>query len=177
MTYLAIRLFAAVAALALPATAQAAEGGLKMLTFAVLVYVMMKFVWPPLMRAIENRQKEIADGLSAGERGRQELADAERQKAEMLAAAKTKSAELVAEGEARRAAMIGAAQQEAEEERERIIASGRADVEAQRMAMQRELEAKLAGLVLEGASKIIQREADKKLHTSILQSLKEQMRQ
>lgn len=148
----------------------------EMLTFAVLVVVMMKFVWPPLMNAIESRQKEIADGLSAAERGKQELADAEKQKASVLDAAKSKSSELIAEGEKRRSEIVEAAKQEAETERARIIASGHSEVESERMAMQRELEGKLSGLVLAGVAKILDREVDSKTHAGIIDSLKEQIK-
>lgn len=169
------------AALAAPAAA-AAEGGLKllsfttligeMITFAILVYVVMKFVWPPLMGAIETRQKEIADGLAAGERGRQALADADREKDTMLSEARARSGELVADGEKRGSAIVDAARQEAESEKSRIIELGKREVEAERMAMQRALEEKLGALVIAGAEQVLRREVDAKAHQDIIDSMK-----
>lgn len=176
--------FAGATALAVTApVAQAAEeGGLKllsfstllgeMLTFAVLVFVMMKFVWPPLMNAIETRQKEIADGLAAGEQGRQELADAAKEKSALLEEARTKANEMVEDGEKRKNAIVDGAKREAETERERILEQGRREVESERLAMRQELEQKLGDLVITGTSHILQREVDGAAHRDIIDSLK-----
>ena len=179
---MASRAAAALVALA-PAPALAAEGGLKllsfttlvgeMITFAILVWVMMKYVWPPLMNVIESRQKEIADGLAASERGRQELADAKQQKEEILQNAKDKSATIVSDGEKQRSDIIERAKAEAQGERERIVAQGRGEVAAERAAMQREMESRLADLVVAGAAQILQREVDAATHDGIINSLKE----
>lgn len=169
------------AGLAGPAAA-AAEGGLKLLsfttligeiiTFAVLVWVVMKFVWPPLMNAVETRQKEIADGLAAGERGRQELADAERERAAILSEAREKSSTLIHESEQRGNALVEAAKQEAESEKVRIVESGRREVAAERVAMQREMEEQLGLLILSGAEKVLRREVDASAHQEIIDSMK-----
>lgn len=182
LTAMASRAAAALVALA-PAPALAAEGGLKllsfttlvgeMITFAILVWVMMKYVWPPLMNVIESRQKEIADGLAASERGRQELADAKQQKEEILQNAKDKSATIVSDGEKQRSDIIERAKAEAQGERERIVAQGRGEVAAERAAMQREMESRLADLVVAGAAQILQREVDAATHDGIINSLKE----
>src|SRR6266700_705845 len=71
--------------------------------FGVFIWFCAKFVWPPLMRAIESRQKQIADGLAAGEEGRQSLSRAEKQIATMLSEAKTRASDIVAQGESSRA--------------------------------------------------------------------------
>lgn len=169
-------------ALSVVSPAMAAEGGLKllsfstllgeMITFAILVWVMMKFVWPPLMKAIESRQKEIADGLAAGEQGRQELLAAEEEKSALLSEARAKTGDIVAGGEKRRTAIVEAAKQEAEAERARIVEQGRRELESERVAMQREMEQKLGGLVIVGATQILQREVDAKAHQDIIESLK-----
>ena len=171
----------AMAALLLP-VAHAAEGGLKllsfstligqMITFAILVWVMMKYVWPPLMNAIESRQKEIADGLAAAEQGRQELASAGEEKELLLKEARAKTGDIVADGEQRRSNMIEAAKQEAETERARIIELGRREVDAERISMQREMQEKLGELVVSGATQILRREVDAKAHQDIVDSLK-----
>lgn len=172
------------AALSLSA-ANAAEGGLKllsfttligeMITFAILVWVMMKYVWPPLMNAIENRQKEIADGLAAAEQGRQELASAGEERDALLKEARAKTSDLLADGEQRRNAIVDAARQEAESERARIVELGRREVDAERVAMQRDMRQKLGGLVVAGATQILRREVDASAHQDILDGLKKSL--
>jgi F-type H+-transporting ATPase subunit b len=180
----ALGLCAATAAAGLPFAAHAAEGGLKLLsfttllgqiiTFAILVWVMLKYVWPPLTRAVEARQKEIADGLAAANQGKQELADAESQKRALLTEAKDKSAELLAEGEKQRAAIVEAARADAEAERARIVEAGKREVESERAAMRRELQNKVGELALAGATQILRREVDARAHQDIVSALKQQ---
>lgn len=168
--------------LALPAAAGAAEGGLKllsfttligeMITFAILVWVVLKFIWPPLMNAVEARQKEIADGLAAAERGKQELADADREKDMILSQAREKSSGIVADGETRGNAIVDAARQEAEAEKARIIEAGQREVEADRVALQRELQEKLGALVIAGTEQILRREVDAAAHRDIIDTMK-----
>jgi hypothetical protein len=90
--------------------------------FAAFIWFTAKFIWPPLMGAIASRQKQIADGLAAGEQGRKELANTEKRIADMLAEAKGKAAEIVATGEKFRAETVDAAKGEAKAEADRIIA-------------------------------------------------------
>lgn len=176
--------FAAAAAAALLPQAAGAEGfkllslstlAGQLITFAVLVWVVMKFVWPPLMRAIEERQKEIADGLAAGERGRAELQSAEEEKAKILAEAREKFSGLVAEGEKRRGEIVEAAKAEGESERGRIVEEGRREVEAERVAMHRHFEQKVGELVVAGAEKIVQREVDAAAHADIIDGVKKSL--
>lgn len=164
----------------------AAEGGFKLLsfstllgeiiTFAILVYVVMKFVWPPLMNAVETRQKEIADGLAAGERGKQELSAAAARKDELLADARAKAGTLIAEGEKRKNEIVDSARGEAEAESARILEQGRRNLELERAAALRELEQKVGELALSGAEQILAREVDAAAHAGIVESLKKQMR-
>src|SRR5574340_1302139 len=97
--------------------------------FFVFIWFCARFIWPPLMRAIETRQKEIADGLAAGDQGRKELANAEKRDAEMLSEAKAKSAESVAIGEKYKADAIEQAKVDAKTEAERIIAAAKAEID------------------------------------------------
>ena len=172
--------------LALAATTPAAAEGLKLLsfttligeiiTFAVLIWVIMKFVWPPLMNAIETRQKEIADGLAAAEQGRQDLAAAGARKDELLSAARDKATVLIADGEKRKGEIVGSAKGEAESESQRIFEQGRRDLDLERIAMRRELEQKVGELALAGATQILAREVDAKTHADIIDSLQKSMR-
>ena len=166
--------------------ASAAESGLKLLsfttllgeiiTFAILVWVMMKFVWPPLMKAIDSRQKEIADGLAAADQGRQDLAAAEVRKNELMNDARTKASTYIAEGEKRRSEIVDAARHEAQNETARILEQGRRDLELERIAMSRELETKLGELVIAGTSQVLAREVDATAHADIVASLKQSLR-
>ena len=100
--------------------------------FAAFIWFTAKFIWPPLMGAIASRQKQIADGLAAGEQGRKELANTEKRIADMLAEAKGKAAEIVATGEKFRAETVDAAKGEAKAEADRIIAAAHAAARAGR---------------------------------------------
>ena len=167
---------------AMPALAASEGGGLKLIsfttllgeiaTFVILIWVVMKFVWPPLMNAVETRQKEIADGLAAAEEGKQSLAVAAEEKNMLLKEARERAGVLVADGEQRKSAIVDSAKTEAESERTRILEQGRRDVESERAAMQREMEQRLGGLVIAGAAQILQREVDEKSHADIVESLK-----
>ena len=180
------RLTAATATAVLAAPA-AAEGGLKLLsfttllgeiiTFAILVWVVMKFVWPPLMKAIEARQKEIADGLAAADQGRQDLQAAEERKTELLAEARDKAGQIIADGEKRKSEIVDAARGEAETENARIMEAGRQELALERTAMYREMQQKVGELALVGASKILMREVDEKAHADIVESLKKDLPQ
>ena len=172
--------------LAAAAPAAMAEGGLKLIsfstligeivTFGILVYVVMKFVWPPLMNAVATRQKEIADGLAAGEQGRQDLAAAKDRKDELLGDARAKAGVLIADGEKRKSDIVDSARAVAESEKERILEHGRRELEMERSAMCRELEHKVGELAVAGASKILAREVDASTHADIVESLKQSMR-
>jgi len=139
--------------------------------FAAFIWFTAKFVWPPLMRAIETRQKTIADGLAAGEQGRQALASAERRIADLIGEAKAKSAEIVAQGEKFRVDTVEAAKAEAKAEAERIMAGARAEI-AQEVARAKEhLREQVAALAVAGAEKILEREVDAKAHADLLDGL------
>lgn len=173
---------AALLATLLTAPAHAAEGGLKLLsittligeiiTFAILVWVVMKFVWPPLTNAVEKRQKEIADGLAAAERGQQSLADAAREKGDILAAARAKSGDILAEADARGVGLIDTARAEAEAEKKRILTAGRRQLESERAALQRDMQEKISALIIAGAEQILQREVNAKAHADIIAAMK-----
>lgn len=142
--------------------------------FAFIIFT-AKFIWPPLMRAIAARQKEVADGLMAGEQGKQSLASAEKHVAEMLTQAKTQASEIVAQGEKLKTETLDQAKREAREEAERILTAARAEV-GQEVSRAREvLRGQVADLAVAGASKILQREVDAKAHADLLASLKQQL--
>ena len=143
--------------------------------FAAFIWFTAKFIWPHLMRAIETRQKQIADGLAAGEQGRKELANTEKRIADMLTEAKGKAAEIVATGEKFRTETVDAAKGEAKAEADRILAAARAEIEQEVARAKEQLRNQVADLAVAGASKILQREVDAKAHAELLASIEKQL--
>lgn len=143
--------------------------------FAAFIWFTAKFVWPPLMRAIETRQKQIADGLAAGEEGRQGLATAERRIADMLAEAKTRSADIISQGEKLKTETVEAAKNDAKTEADRILAAARSEIEQELNRAKEALRDRVADLAVAGASKILQREVDAKAHADLLASIRNEL--
>jgi F-type H+-transporting ATPase subunit b len=143
--------------------------------FAAFIWFTARFIWPPLMRAIESRQKQIADGLAAGEQGRQSLASAEKRISELMDSAKAQAAQIVAQGETFRTETVELAKQEAKAEADRIIAGARAEI-AQEVARAREhLREQVSALAVAGAEKILAREVDARAHAQLLEAVRREI--
>ena len=145
------------------------------IAFAAFVWFTAKFVWPHLMRAIDTRQKQIADGLAAGEQGRQDLAAAEKRIATMLTEAKTRSSDIIAQGEKLKTETIDAAKQEAKAEAARILAAAKDEIEQEIVRAKEALRDQVAELAVAGASKILKREVDAKAHADLLASIRKEL--
>ena len=143
--------------------------------FFAFIWFTKKFVWPPLMGAIETRQKQIADGLAAGEEGKQSLANAERRITDMLAEAKTRSSDIIAQGEKLKTETVEAAKQDAKVEAERILAAARSEIDQEISRAREALRNQVADLAVAGASKILKREVDAKAHAELLASIRAQL--
>jgi len=144
------------------------------ITFAILVWFTMKMVWPPLTKALDERAKRIADGLAAAEKGKQDLAQAEKRSHEQLDVAKKQSAEILAQSEKRAAAIVEEAKNAAKTEAERIVAGAKAELEQEVQRAKAQLRDQVATLAVAGAEKILKREVDQKAHADILGDLKAQ---
>ena len=142
--------------------------------FAFILFT-AKFIWPPLMRAIETRQKEIADGLAAGEEGRHSLVKAEKQIAEMLVDAKTRASDIVAQGEKLKSEAVEQARTDAKTEADRILAAAKAEIEQEVHRAKELLRAQVSELAVAGAEKILKREVDAKAHADLLSALEKQL--
>jgi len=142
--------------------------------FAFILFT-AKVVWPPLIRAIETRQRQIAEGLQAGEQGRQSLSTAEKRIGAMLDEAKQKAAEIVAQGEKFRAETVEAARTEAQAEKDRIVASGRSEIEQELTRAKEQLRNQVADLAVAGAARILKREVDAKAHADLLREIQGQL--
>ncbi len=143
--------------------------------FGVFIWITMKYVWPPLARAIADRQKLIADGLAAGERGKHELELAGKRSADAMRDAKAKAAEVMAAAEKRGAQMIEEAKQAARIEADKVVASAKAEIAQQVEQARAELRGRLADLAVAGAERILKREVDAKAHAEMLVALKTEL--
>jgi len=143
--------------------------------FGVFIWFTSKFVWPHLMRAIDTRQKQIADGLAAGEQGKQSLANTEKRIADLMSEAKTRSSEIIAQGEKLKTETVDAAKTQAKVEADRILAGAKAEIEQEVMRAKEALRNQVADLAVAGASKILKREVDAKAHSDLLASIRQQL--
>jgi F-type H+-transporting ATPase subunit b len=141
------------------------------LTFAILIWFTAKFVWPPLLAAIESRQKTIADGLADAERAKHDLDMAAKRSADILREAKEKAGEIVAGGEKRASEIIEQAKTQAKVEGDRIIAGAKAEVDQEVFRAKEQLRTQVSAIALAGAGKILGREIDAKAHNDLLDKL------
>lgn len=141
------------------------------IAFAIFVWFCMKYVWPPLISAIEERQKKIADGLTKAERAVKDLDLAKAKASDKLKEAKAQAAEIVEHANKRRNKIVEDAKTEAEVERLKIIAQGEAEIEAERNRVREELRLKVSMLAIAGAEKIIKRSIDKEANSDIIDKL------
>jgi F-type H+-transporting ATPase subunit b len=145
------------------------------ISFALFILFTVKFVWPPLMKAIENRQKQIADGLAAGERGKQQLEASGKRANEEIGKARERAAEIVAHAEQRATQMIEAAKGAAKEEGNREKAAAKAEIEQEASRAREALREQVAPLAVSGAEKILQREVNAQAHADLLTQLKQEL--
>ncbi|MBP0132073.1 MAG: F0F1 ATP synthase subunit B [Nitrosospira sp.] len=143
--------------------------------FAVFIWFTVKFVWPPLMRAIEDRQKTIADGLAAGERGKHELELASHRSSDALKEAKQRASDIIAQAEKRASQIIEEAKGTAKDESDRIIVGAKAEVDQEVFRAKETLRQQVADLAVAGAAKILRREVDAKAHAELLTSIKAEL--
>ncbi|WP_395770619.1 F0F1 ATP synthase subunit B [Arenimonas sp.] len=141
------------------------------LAFFAVAWVVMKFGWPNIMAAIEERQAKIADGLAAADRSKKDLAQAEEKVNEVLREARVKANEIIAQAEARRLQIIDAAKDEAVAEAQRVKASADAEIEQSANKAREELRKQVSTLALAGAEKLIRREIDGNAHKALLDEL------
>lgn len=145
------------------------------ITFAVFVWFCMKYVWPPIMAALAERKKLIADGLAAGERGKHELELAAKRAADVLRDAKQQASEVIAQAEKRGVQIIEDAKNAAKAEGDRMIAAARAEIEQEATRAREMLREQVAALAVAGAERILRREIDAKAHADLLEALKKEL--
>ena len=143
--------------------------------FIAFVLFTKRFVWPHLIKAIETRQKTIADGLAAAEQGKRSLELSTRQADESISQARSRAAEVITQAEKRAAQMIEEARNAAKEEGSREKAAAKAEIEQQVTRAREQLRDQVASLAVAGAEKILRREVDARAHGELLDSIKKQL--
>ncbi|EJN09769.1 MULTISPECIES: F0F1 ATP synthase subunit B [unclassified Herbaspirillum] len=143
--------------------------------FFILAGFTMKFVWPPLIKALDERAKKIADGLAAADRGKADLAAAEKRVQTELASARDEGQKRIGDAEKRAQLIIEEAKKTAAEEAARIVANARADAEQQVNKAREELRGEVATLAVKGAEQILKREVNASAHADLLNQLKTEL--
>ncbi|MFC4656568.1 F0F1 ATP synthase subunit B [Rheinheimera sp.] len=143
----------------------------ELIAFLVFVLFCMKYVWPPIIGAIEARQQKIADGLAATDRAEQDLRLAQEKAKQQLTEAKAQASALIDQAKKREQQIIDEAAVKAQAERDKILAQAKAEVEAERIRAKEELRKQVAALAVAGAEKILQRSIDEAAHSDILEKL------
>jgi F-type H+-transporting ATPase subunit b len=143
--------------------------------FFILAAFTMKFVWPPLMKALDERAQKITDGLAAADRGKAEMAAAERRAQAELATARDEGQKRINDAERRGQGIIEDAKKTAAEEAARILAAARADAEQQVTQARETLRGQVATLAVRGAEQILKREINAAAHADLLNQLKTEL--
>jgi F-type H+-transporting ATPase subunit b len=142
-----------------------------LIAFTVFVMFCMKYVWPPIIGAIEDRQKKIADGLAASEEGEKALEVAQVEVDAQLKDAKSQAADIIEQAKKRGSIIVDEETQRGQFEREKIIAQGHSEIEAERNRTKEELRKQVAALAVAGAEKILGREIDAAAQSDIVAKL------
>jgi F-type H+-transporting ATPase subunit b len=145
------------------------------ITFAAFIWFTVKFVWPHMLRAIETRQKTIADGLAAAEQGRRSLETSSRQAEDAVSQARSRAAEILAQAEKRAAQLVDEARSAAKDEGNREKAAAKAEIEHEVTRAREQLRDHVAALAVAGAEKILRREVDARAHADLLETIKRQL--
>ena len=141
------------------------------LAFAILIWFSYKFVWPPMMGAIEERQKKIAEGLEAADRSKKDLAQAEEKVNEVLREARTKANEIIDQAQVRANQIVDQAKVEAIAEAGRQKAIAVSEIESAANRAKEDLRRQVSALAVAGAEKLIRREIDSTVHKTLLDEL------
>lgn len=143
----------------------------QIIVFGILVWFTMKFIWPPISNAMDERAARIADGLAAAERAKAELKDADARVAEEIKAARVQASEIVEKAQQQANQILDKAKADALLEAARVKAMAQADIEGMVGKAKEQLRGQVAALAVQGAQKIIQREIDPNAHKALLDQL------
>jgi F-type H+-transporting ATPase subunit b len=146
-----------------------------MITFALLVWFTMKYIWPPLFDSLEERKKKIADGLAAAEKGHEEMHLAEKKAKGVIKEAKAQSSEIVSLAQKRANELVEASKDTAKKEGERLILVAKAQIEQEKQNAKESLRKEVSALALRAAEQILSAEIDKAKHQDILGKISKQL--
>jgi F-type H+-transporting ATPase subunit b len=147
----------------------------QMLSFAILIWFTVKFIWPPLMKAIEERQKKIAEGLAAADNAQKNLAQAEEKVNEELKVARSKANEIIEQAHQRANQIVDQAKNDAVAEGNRQKVLAEADIAASANRAKEELRKQVSALAVSGAEKLLKREIDANAHKALIDDLAAQL--
>lgn len=147
----------------------------QMITFALLVWFTMKYIWPPLFDSLEERKKKIADGLAAAEKGQEAMQLAEKKAKGVLKEAKEQSSEIVNLAQKRANELVEASKETAKKEGERLILVAKAQIEQERQQAKESLRKEVSALALRAAEQILSAEIDKTKHQDLLSKISNQL--
>ena len=148
---------------------------LQAIVFAILVWFTMKFVWPPITKALDERALKIADGLAAADKAKAELANANKRVEAELASSRNETAIRLADAERRAQTIIEEAKTRATDEGKRIIAAATAEAEQQSVKARQALREEVAALAVKGAEQILRKEVNSSVHADLLARLKSEL--
>ncbi|CAH0441081.1 F0F1 ATP synthase subunit B [Ralstonia pseudosolanacearum] len=147
----------------------------QMVVFFILWWVVAKFIWPPLVKALDERAKKIADGLAAADKGKAELELANKRVEQALTEARTEGAQRIADAEKRAQMTADEIKQNAQAEATRIVAQAKAEAEQQAVRARESLRDQVAVLAVKGAEQILKREVNAQVHADLLTQLKAEL--
>ena len=148
---------------------------LQAIVFAILVWFTMRFIWPPITKALDERAAKIADGLAAADKAKAEMVAADRRVQAQLAESRDVMAQRLADADKRAQAIVEEAKKRAEDEAAKIIAAAKAEVEQQAFAAREALREQVAALAVKGAEQILRREVNASVHADLLGRLKTEL--
>ena len=148
---------------------------LQAVVFAILVWFTMKFVWPPITKALDERAQKIADGLAAADKAKSELSVANKRVEDELAKSRNETAVRLAEAERRAQTIIEEAKSKATEEGGKIIAAAKVEAEQQSVKARDTLREQVAALAVKGAEQILRKEVNASVHADLLGRLKTEL--
>ncbi|MCH8895725.1 MAG: F0F1 ATP synthase subunit B [Proteobacteria bacterium] len=141
------------------------------IAFIVFVYFCMKFIWPPIIQALEERQQGVADGIAAADKAHTELAAATEKSAAIIAEARERALEIVEQASQRANQVMADAKSDAMTEGKRLVEAARSEIEQESNRAKDSLRGEIASIAIAGASKLLNREVDKKTHADLLDKL------
>jgi F-type H+-transporting ATPase subunit b len=148
---------------------------IQMIVFLILIGFTMKFIWPPITAALDERARKVADGLSAADKARAELSNANKRVEEQLAAARDDAAKRLNDAERLALQLVEEAKARASEEGAKIIAQAKAEAEQEAMKAREALRSQVAALAVKGAEQILRKEVNAAVHAELLAGLKSEL--